>query len=88
MKSYKKSDKCELVYIPIAWNILDDEQRKDVEFISSFPNKSGKIKECIRQIRLMSRNNQNYQPQFIDIPSNTNELFDEATEDESLDLLI
>lgn len=50
-KTYKKSDRCELVYTPVAWNIKDPEQLKDLEFIESSVNKAGKIRECVRLIR-------------------------------------
>ncbi|GIM45223.1 hypothetical protein DNHGIG_07720 [Collibacillus ludicampi] len=51
MKKYKRSDKCELVYVSVAWNVLDEEQRKDVEYINSYPNKAGRIRECVRAMR-------------------------------------
>jgi hypothetical protein len=49
--SYKRSDKCELVYVPLAFNILDDEQRKDLLFVLSAPNRAGRVRECVRMIR-------------------------------------
>jgi hypothetical protein len=51
MKKYKRSDKCELVYVSVAWNVLDEDQRKDVEYINSYPNKAGRIRECVRAMR-------------------------------------
>lgn len=50
--SYKRSDKCEIVYVPTGWNILDEEQRRDLEFIYSSHNRAGKIRECVRMARL------------------------------------
>lgn len=52
LKSYKKSNKCEMVFTPIGWNILDDEQRKDLEFVLDAPSRAGRIRECVRRVRM------------------------------------
>lgn len=51
-KTYRKSDNCELVYTPLSWNIQDSEQFKDLQFVESSTNRSRKIKECVRLVRL------------------------------------
>jgi hypothetical protein len=52
VKSYKRSDKCELVYVPIAFNILDDEQREDLLYVLAAPNRAGRVRDCVRMVRL------------------------------------
>lgn len=50
-KTYKHSEKCELSFVNVGWNVLDNEQLSDLKYIESFPNKAGKIRECVRICR-------------------------------------
>jgi hypothetical protein len=84
MKKYKRSDKCELVYVSVAWNVLDEEQRKDVEYINSYPNKAGRIRECVRAMRTGVIGHQQLDMAIGNI---TIENMDDATDDEAIDLL-
>lgn len=52
MKTYKKSAKCELVYVSVPFNLMNDDERNDFEYINKNPNRARKIKECVRAIRL------------------------------------
>lgn len=56
VKSYRRSDKCEIVTMSTGWNVLDSEQRADLEWIYSAPNRAGRIRECVRRVRLMMQN--------------------------------
>lgn len=37
----------------VAWNVLDDEQRKDYEYVASATNRAGRIRDCVRVMRLL-----------------------------------
>jgi hypothetical protein len=77
-KTYKKSDKCELVYTPVAWNIKDPEQLRDLEFIEASVNKAGRIRECVRIVRKGGSNHTT----FPAIP----DTFDADIEEETISL--
>jgi hypothetical protein len=49
--SYKRSDKCEVVYVPLAFNIVDDEQRRDLLYVLDSPSRAGRVRECVRAMR-------------------------------------
>lgn len=64
--------------------MLDEEQRKDVEYLKSFPNKAGRIRECVRAMRMGVIGHQQLDMTIGDIAI---ENMDEATDDEAIDLL-
>jgi hypothetical protein len=82
--SYLRSDKCELVYVPLAFNILDDEQRQDLMFILSAPNRAGRVRECVRRVRLGVKS-EAPMPMIVADEVDTSE---SVTDDDILDSLI
>ncbi len=52
MKRYRRSNKCELASVSVAWNVLDDEQRRDFEYIVAAQNHAGRIRDCVRAMRM------------------------------------
>jgi hypothetical protein len=64
---------------------MDEEQRRDFEYLNQFPNRSGRIRECVRAMRLGMVTQQIV---TYTIPeSEEMDMLEEVSEMEALDLL-
>lgn len=80
--SYRRSDRCEIVHVPISFNVLDDEQKRDLLFVLNSPNRSNKIRECIRMVRTQRL------PQLVEMDISDDIDSDIVTDDDVLNSLI